>query len=121
MYILLIIGRILFGGIMLMGGSAHFTKLTEMTKEAQSKKLPLPKIAVMGTGLLLLAGGASLVLWVYPVWGTSLLLAFFIPTTFIMHAFWSEKPENRTAQFHGFTGNMSIIGLLLILLYFLSA
>jgi len=116
MEIIFIIGRMLFGVLMLIGGLTHFTQLKKMTAMAQMNKVPMPSLGVIGTGVLLIAGGLSFIIWYYVWWGTLLLIIFFVPTTFMMHAFWRAQPEDKMRQTHAFMGNMSIIGLLLTIL-----
>jgi len=121
MDILFIIGRILFGGLMVFAGINHFTSLKKLSAMAKMKKVPAPALATLGTGVLLLLGGLSVVAWYEIWWGTVLLLVFFVPTTLLMHAFWMEKdPAKKEQSMHGFMGNVSIIGLLLIVLNFVS-
>ena len=104
---------------MLFAGFSHFAQLRKMIQMAAAHKVPAPTFAVLGTGLLLAFGGLSFITWYEIWWGTVLLLVFFIPVTLIMHAFWKEQePEKRIQNMHTFMGNVSIIGLLLIVLNF---
>ena len=57
-----LIGRILIGGFFLTAGFNHFARLNVMAGYAKSKGTPAPKLAVGGSGVLLLLGGASLLL-----------------------------------------------------------
>ena len=116
---LLIIGRILFGILMFTAGFSHFSKYKGMVKMTKAAKMPLPGFSVFMTGIILLLGGLSFIFW-YKIWlGTLLLLIFFILVTPTMHAFWkATTPEEKMRQTHSFMGNMSIIGLLLVILSF---
>ncbi len=112
-----IVGRILFGGLMLMAGFSHFGQFQQMKKLAESKKVFIPSVLVPLTGVLLVIGGLSYVLWFVPEIGTWLLLIFFVPVNFIMHRFWNEKDSaKRTHEMHNFLGNLSVIALLLVVL-----
>ncbi|MCS7207700.1 MAG: DoxX family protein [Dehalococcoidia bacterium] len=117
MDILYLIGRILLGGYFLGAGLNHFTRLAGMAAYAQSKGVPFPTLAVAGTGVLLLLGGASILLGFLPQIGAILLLVFLFPVTFWMHRFWQEKDEmakmNETINF---TKNLGLAGALLALL-----
>src|SRR5438094_4671049 len=57
-----LIGRILFAAMFINSGIAHLTKLTPMSQYAASQKLPAPKLAVALSGLMILAGGLSILL-----------------------------------------------------------
>jgi uncharacterized membrane protein YphA (DoxX/SURF4 family) len=49
-----------------------------MSQYAQDKRVPLPPVAVLSTGALLNAGGASLLLGLSPKWGAAAIIAFLI-------------------------------------------
>src|SRR5207253_4205707 len=85
--ILFLIGRIIVGGYFLMAAFNHFTNTGMMAGYAQSKGTPAPKLAVMGTGVLLLLGGLSFLLGYHPTIGTGLLILFLLGVSFKIHAF----------------------------------
>ena len=90
MEILFVLGRILFGGFFVISGIRHFQHLEMMAQFTGSKGFPAPKLAVMFSGLLIILGGASILLGVRPVWGVALISAFLIPVTFVMHQYWKH-------------------------------
>jgi putative oxidoreductase len=94
MKIAFLIGRIIFAVFWLMSAANHFTKLSHMSGYAKAKGVPVPKLAVAGTGVLLLLGGASVLLGVCPAVGIILLIVFMLGTTFPMHNFWAV-PDRR--------------------------
>ena len=57
MDILLLIGRLIFGGYFLMNAWNHFYNLEGLTGYAKSKGVPSPRAAVFVGGVLLLLGG----------------------------------------------------------------
>jgi putative oxidoreductase len=87
MNIAFLIGRIIFGGYWLMASFNHFKNLNYMSEYAKAKGTPSPKLAVGGTGVILLVGGLSM-LGVYPVVGIVLLIIFLLGVSFQMHNFW---------------------------------
>lgn len=77
-----------------------------------------PSVAVALTGLMLLAGGLSVVLGVWPVIGLVLLILFLVPVAFIMHNFWAvEDPMQRQAEQVNFMKNLALAGAALALMY----
>ena len=116
MDILYLIGRIVLGGYFVFSAMIHFTRLSMMAGYAQSKGVPLPKVAVAGTGLLLLLGGLSVLLGFLPQIGAILLLVFLIPVTFWMHRFWEERDMAAISEMVNFTKNLALAGAVLILL-----
>jgi putative oxidoreductase len=114
---LLYLGRILFGGYFTYNGFNHFKMLEMMSGYAKSKGAPMPKISVAFTGLLLIAGGLSMLFDVLPGIGLIALALFLIPVTFIMHAFWKvQDPAAKMGEMVNFTKNLALLGAVLILL-----
>ena len=65
MEVVMLIGRILFAFMVVSGGINHLTKAEAMAGYAAYKKVPSPKLANFVSGVLLLAGGLSIVLGIY--------------------------------------------------------
>lgn len=114
MNVLFLIGRILLGGYFLNSGINHFRNLEFMSGYAGSKNVPMPKAAVIVTGLLLLAGGAGVVLGMLPQIAILLLLLFLLPTTLIMHDFWNAGEDEKMNEQINFMKNFALIGALLM-------
>jgi putative oxidoreductase len=114
---LLYIGRILFGGYFIFGGISHFTKLEMMSGYAKSKGAPMPKPSVAFSGLLLLIGGASVLLNIFPSAGLISLILFLVPVTLIMHAPWKvQDPQAKMSETVNFMKNFALLGAVIILL-----
>ncbi len=114
---LLLIGRIIFGGFFIYSGVNHFIGFEMMKQYAKMKGVPFPAIAQGVTGVLLLLGGLSILLGVYPHVGIVLLVAFMLPVSFMMHNFWTlEDPQSRMADKVNFMKNMALLGAILMLL-----
>ncbi len=118
MSIIFLIGRIIAGGYFLFNAFNHFTNVEGMKGYADSKGVPAPKVAVIGSGVLLALGGAGVLLGTLPQVAILLLLLFLLPTTPVMHDFWNAEGEERMTEQINFTKNLAIIGLLLMLLAF---
>lgn len=112
-----LIGRIIVGGFFLMSGFNHFAKLNMMAGYAKSKGTPSPAFAVGGTGVLLLLGGASLLLGYHPTIGAALLVIFLLGASFGIHNFWTVQDEQaKMGEMTNFLKNMALLGLLLMTL-----
>ena len=117
MNIAFLIGRIIFAAFWLMSASNHFTKLSHMSGYAKAKGVPVPKLAVAGTGVLLLLGGASVLLGVCPAVGIILLIVFLLGVSFQIHSFWKvDDAQMKQIDMINFTKNMALIGALLMFL-----
>lgn len=112
----LLVGRIIFGGFFIMSGINHFTNLGMMGEYALSKGTPA-KVAVAGTGVMLIAGGLSVVLGFLPVIGLILIILFLLPVSFLMHNFWAVPQEQKMAEQVNFMKNIALTGASLALMY----
>lgn len=112
-----LIGRILVGGFYIMNAVNHFTQLGGMSQYALSKGVPLPTVAVLFTGFLLLIAGVTILLGYYPRLGIISLIIFFIPVTLMMHNFWVETDAMmRMSQMIHFMKNTALLGSALMFL-----
>jgi putative oxidoreductase len=112
-----LIGRIIVGLYFLFAGYNHFKNLGFMSGYVTIKRIPAPKLAVAGTGVLLLAGGASVLLGLYPRAGIALLVLFLLGVSFTMHAFWRiTDPQQRMGEQVNFLKNIALLGALLMFL-----
>jgi putative oxidoreductase len=111
MDIVFLIGRILFAALMLGSAFAHFSQAKPMAGYAQSKGVPAATAGVYGGGVLLLLGGLSVLLGVWADLGALLLVAFLLPTAFLMHAFWKETdPMARQMEMIQFQKDTALAG-----------
>ena len=111
------LGRLLFGGYFLMMAGNHFMKTEMLTGYAASKGIKSPKLAVYGSGLLLLVGGLGILAGTYVEWAILALVLFLVPTSFKMHAFWHEMdPNMKMSDMVNFLKNMALVGAALMML-----
>ena len=104
------LGRILFGGYFTLMGVNHFAKKDMLVGYAKSKNVPSPEMAVLGTGVLLLVGGISVLLGMDTAGATALTL-FLVPVSFKMHAFWAETdPMMKMGDMTNFLKNLALLG-----------
>ncbi len=117
MEIAFLIGRIIVGVYYLFNAANHFSQIDMMTGYAGSKGVPAPKLAVGGSGLLLLVGGLSILLGYQPLIGVIAIVLFLLPVTFMMHNFWTvEDPQMKMGEMVNFMKNMALIGSALMFL-----
>lgn len=117
MTILFLLGRILFGGYFVMSGVNHFRNHLMLTQYAQFKGIPSPGAAVYLTGLMLILGGAGILLGVKIGWSVLLLAVFLIAVSFRMHNFWTiSDPMARMPEMINFLKNIALVGAVLMML-----
>ena len=113
---ILLIGRIIFGGFFIMSGINHFTKLEAMTGYAKYKKLPAAKVGVLVSGLMLLLGGAYVLLGFYVDLGALQLAIFLVLAAVIFHNFWKETDATaKQSEMMNFMKDFALAGAALIL------
>lgn len=114
---LFLLGRILYGGFFLLNSYNHFTRASAMAPYAASKGVPAPKAAILGSGVLLLLGGLSMLLGVEPKLGVLCLVLFLLPVSLTMHNYWADKdPQARQMNEIQFRKNMGLLGAAFMLL-----
>jgi putative oxidoreductase len=117
MRFLVLAGRILFALIFLTAAPRHFSR--EGVLHAAQLGAPLAGLLVPISGVLALAGGLSIALGYKARWGAWSLVAFLLPVTFIMHAFWRlQDPVLAHTQQAMFAKNISMLGAALMIAYF---
>jgi uncharacterized membrane protein YphA (DoxX/SURF4 family) len=116
MDVVALIGRILFVLLFLGSAVGHLTQADAMAGYAGSKGLPSPKLAVLGSGVLLAVGGLMVLLGVWMDLGLLLLVLFLIPTALLMHPFWKEtEPMAKQAEMVNFQKNIALAGAALLI------
>ncbi|WP_330630591.1 DoxX family protein [Halocatena halophila] len=106
----LLVARVLFGGVIAFTGIHHFQGTEEMVGYAQYKGLPAPKAGVLGSGVLLVLGGLSIVLGVFPAVGSFAVAIFLLVSALIFHDFWAVPDEEQADEMNHFLKNVALAG-----------
>ena len=111
-----LIGRLVFAGLFLFYGIQHFTKLAYFAGYAAAKGTPAPRLAVAGSGAMLLVGGTLVALGLWADLGALVLAAFLAPVAFVIHGYWRETdPATRGLEQSIFLKDLSLAGAALML------
>ena len=111
------VGRALFVAIFLLAGRSHFDPGT--IAYARSAGVPFAEFIVPASGVLAFLGGLSVLLGWRARLGATMLVAFLVPVTLTMHAFWAVKdPMMAQMQFAMFMKNLGLIGCALLVAHF---
>jgi len=114
---LVLLGRVLFSAIFLAAAPRHFTG--EGIGHAAELGVPLARLTVPVSGALAIAGGLSVLLGYHARAGAWLLVAFLVPVTVMMHAFWRlDDPASVHTQQAMFMKNLAMLGAVLLIAYF---
>ena len=110
MKIIFLIARIVLGSYYLFSASGHFSQMGMMAGYTASKGVPMPEVAVIVTGILLLIGGITILTGYQPRIGIVALVIFFLPVTLIMHNFWSiDDQMMRMTEMISFIKNIALL------------
>ena len=71
-----LLGRLIFGGFFIYNGIHHLKERRNLSQYAGSKNVPMPNVAVTGTGVLMMLGGASILLGLKPKLGAAAVAGF---------------------------------------------
>jgi len=110
MDIVLLIARILFAFMFIMGGVNHIKKADAMAGYATFKKVPAPKLSVQLSGLLLALGGLSIILGVYADLGAAVIAALLVIMAVKIHDFWAAEAASKQTEMIAFMKNISMAG-----------
>jgi putative oxidoreductase len=112
-----LIGRVLISAIFIAAAPRHFTH--EAIAHAAELGVPLAQLLVPASGAMALIGGLSVLLGYRARIGAWLLVAFLVPITFTMHAFWRlSDPAMIHVQQAMFMKNLSMLGGALYVAHF---
>jgi putative oxidoreductase len=116
MDVVALIGRILFAALFLGSAFGHLTQSEAMAGYAKSRGVPQAKLAVLGSGVLILVGGLLVLLGLWMDLGALLLVVFLVPTAVLMHGFWKETdPMAKQTEMVAFQKDIALAGAALII------
>ena len=111
------VARALFAAIFLSAGLSHFNPGT--IAYARSAGVPFAELLVPASGVLAFLGGLSVLLGWRARIGAAFLVAFLVPVTLSMHAFWAVKdPMMAQLQLAMFMKNLGLLGGAILIAHF---
>jgi uncharacterized membrane protein YphA (DoxX/SURF4 family) len=97
--------------LFLASGFNHLTHHAGMARMVAAGGIPHPELAVIGSGLMILLGGASIMLGIWPRIGACLIIIFLAVVTPLAHNFWAHtNPQQRADDLNNFTKNAALLG-----------
>ena len=110
---ILLLGRILFTAHFIMSGlTVHFSAMG--AQYAASMGVPMASFLVPLSGVIMLAGGISILLGYKTKLGGWLLVIFLVPVNIIMHPLWKNDPMTTML----FMKDLALTGAALMITYF---
>ena len=109
-----VVGRVLLGGLFVVGGVHHFFILAPVTAALAARGVPLPRVALIMASLFQILAGLLLMLGLWVAMAAIGLVSFTLVASFLLLNFWDLEGSARDAAKTGFQSNLAIIGGLLI-------
>jgi uncharacterized membrane protein YphA (DoxX/SURF4 family) len=114
--VLLLVGRLLFGGLLVYQGLNHFMATDMLAGYAESKGVPAARFGVVASGVMLVLGGLGIILGLYPIIAAGMLSVFFLFVTPFMHDFWAAPEDQQQNEMTHFLKNVELLGASLLVL-----
>ena len=111
---LVIVGRVLLGGLFVIGGMRHFGELDPLTEACRARRIPFPRISLIAASLFQIVAGALLMIGLFVPWAALGLIVFTLVASAVMVDFWNQEGERRTGSINVWLSNLALIGGLLI-------
>jgi putative oxidoreductase len=111
---LLILGRILLGGLFLVAGIRHFFLLPMLSDVMAARGVPAAKWAVIAGSIFQIVVGAMLMAGIAVALSALGLAAFTIAASFLFLNYWDMQGAERENAKNFLLSNMAILGGLLI-------
>ncbi|HWW11009.1 MAG TPA: DoxX family protein [Brevundimonas sp.] len=108
------LGLILMGGVFAWAGIQHFFHFRHLTGWLASRRWPFPATLLTLGSLLQIAGGGLLIAGVLIPYAAAALIVFTVVANLTLLDFWRQPVESRQTSQNAFTGNIALIGGLLL-------
>ena len=113
-----LVGRIIYALPLALMGVNHFLNLKAMTSYAESKKLPVPQLSVILSGIILIIGLLGIVFNFQTKIAGWLVVAFLLISAILMHNFWTVEDENmKMVEMTQFLKNVALAGGAIAIIY----
>jgi putative oxidoreductase len=112
--ILLTVGRVLLGGLFVVGGAHHFFTLLVLVSAMKARGVPAARLVLVAGSVFQIIAGLLLMFGVYAGWAALGLVLFTLVASIMFLNFWDAEGPAREAARAGFQTNVGLIGGLLI-------
>jgi putative oxidoreductase len=112
--LLLMVGRVLLGGLFVLGGVHHFFQLDFLTKMMTARGVPLAKLTLIVGSVFQAIAGLLLMLGLYVAPAALGLVVFTVIASVMFLNYWDMQGEPREAMKNVWKSNIAIIGGLFV-------
>ena len=112
--LLLVIGRVLLGGIFVVAGLRHLFKVGGVSQGLSQRGVPAPRLVLLPGTAFQIAAGLLLTFGILVPIAALGLVIFTIVASVMLLNFWSVEGMAREGALNGWLSNLGVIGGLLI-------
>lgn len=112
-----LLGRLLFGGMLLAAAINAFRGMEGQIAYAESKDIKYADRIVPLTSGMLAFGSVGIAFWRFPKLATGAVVTFFAGVTPTMHDFWNAHDEQKGNELNHFIKNGAMLGAALAFLH----
>jgi putative oxidoreductase len=112
--ILWFVGRLLLGGLFVVGGIHHFFHLSSLTQAIAARGVPAAKLVLLSGSLFQIFAGLALIFGFHPPWAALGLVVFTLVASVLLINFWDMEGPARADAVRGWQTNLAIIGGLFV-------
>ncbi|PDT16488.1 quinol oxidase [Rhizobium sp. J15] len=113
-FTMLVVGRLLLGGLFVAGGIHHFFVIVPITDAIEARGVPFAKWVLIAGSLFQIAAGLLLMLGLCVVPAAFGLIIFTLAASVMLLNFWDMQETARDSAINSWKSNMAIIGGLLV-------
>lgn len=110
---LLILGRILMGGLFVSAGLGHFKTFDQVTEMIRARGAPFPSVVLLAGSVFEIVAGAMLILGLWTPFAALGLAVFVVAAGVLLLDFWNKDGEARRQALNTWRSNLALIGGLL--------
>jgi putative oxidoreductase len=114
-FVLVAIGRVLLGGLFVLGGMSHFPELDPISEGMRARGVPFARTTLLAGTIWQIVFGVLLMLGLFTTIAALALALFLVLATIMMLNFWDLAPgPQRDGAYRTFKANAALLGGLLI-------
>lgn len=113
-HVLLVVGRLLLGGLFVYAGIRHLFLIPVLTQVIAARGVPFPRLVLLAGSSFQFVGGVLLMVGLWVPAAAFGLAVFTIVASFLLLNFWDMEDPARQNTINVWLSNMAIIGGLLV-------
>ncbi len=113
-YVLVLLGRLLLGGLFVFGGVRHLFLIPVLTQVIAARGVPCPRIVLLAGSAFQFVAGLLVILGLFVPSAAFGLVLFTLAASIMLLNFWDMEGQPRQNTINVWLSNIAIIGGLLV-------